>query len=235
MADNELTVKFGAQIEGLLAGVEEAKGAIEGFAAPITALQESLGGMAEAFAAAFAARSNLDWIGTVRGRVGWLLSPTLLVYGSGGFAYGGAKVSVAGALTQVPDVAGYSIAGPGSLAASGTAVGWTAGGGYGHSINGVGRNVAGFGVAYNFTNHIVGLYLGYDALWSKSQRQQNTVKGGITLNATIAPLTFLSSSLTNITATVGTGSMDTGAAIVDAIFALPDQPSGTLGLASAEW
>jgi outer membrane immunogenic protein len=32
---------------------------------------------------------GLDWIGTVRGRAGWLFMPSLLVYGTAGFAYGG--------------------------------------------------------------------------------------------------------------------------------------------------
>jgi len=32
---------------------------------------------------------GLNWIGTVRGRAGWLFTPTLLVYGTAGFAYGG--------------------------------------------------------------------------------------------------------------------------------------------------
>jgi len=85
--------------------------------------------------------------------------------------------------------------------------GWTAGGGYGHSVSGVGRNIAGLGVAYNFTNGIVGLYLGMDRLWSKTQLEQNTVKGGITINATIRPLSFISDSLTNITATMYAGEL----------------------------
>ena len=33
--------------------------------------------------------AGVDWIGTVRGRAGWLFVPSLLVYGTGGFAYGG--------------------------------------------------------------------------------------------------------------------------------------------------
>ena len=32
---------------------------------------------------------GIDWFGTVRGRAGWLFTPTLLVYGTAGFAYGG--------------------------------------------------------------------------------------------------------------------------------------------------
>ena len=34
-------------------------------------------------------RLALNWIGTVRGRAGWLFTPSLLVYGTAGFAYGG--------------------------------------------------------------------------------------------------------------------------------------------------
>jgi outer membrane immunogenic protein len=32
---------------------------------------------------------EIDYLGTVRGRLGWLVNPTLLVYGTGGLAYGG--------------------------------------------------------------------------------------------------------------------------------------------------
>jgi outer membrane immunogenic protein len=50
---------------------------------------------------------GLPWFGTVRGRIGYLVTPSLLVYGTGGFAYGGAEAF------------GYSA----------TLTGWTAGGG----------------------------------------------------------------------------------------------------------
>ena len=53
------------------------------------------------------ANANLSWFGTVRGRLGYLITPTLLIYGTGGFAYG-----------QV-DAWGFSS----------THTGWTAGGG----------------------------------------------------------------------------------------------------------
>jgi len=49
----------------------------------------------------------LNWIGTVRGRAGWLFTPSLLVYGTAGFAYGGVSAY------------GYND----------TRTGWTAGGG----------------------------------------------------------------------------------------------------------
>jgi outer membrane immunogenic protein len=35
---------------------------------------------------------SLPWFGTVRGRAGYLITPTLLLYGTGGFAYGGVDV-----------------------------------------------------------------------------------------------------------------------------------------------
>jgi len=51
--------------------------------------------------------ASVPWFGTVRGRAGWLITPTLLIYGTGGFAYGGVNWG------------GYTT----------TATGWTAGGG----------------------------------------------------------------------------------------------------------
>ena len=74
------------------------------------------------------ASRNLDYIGTVRGRLGWLFTPTLLLYGTGGFAYGGVNMNVSTvsllnppAATLNPFFAGTSF--------SDTATGWTAGGG----------------------------------------------------------------------------------------------------------
>jgi outer membrane immunogenic protein len=37
---------------------------------------------------AFTGAGGLDWFGTLRGRVGVTIMPTLLIYGTGGFAYG---------------------------------------------------------------------------------------------------------------------------------------------------
>ena len=50
---------------------------------------------------------GLPWFGTVRGRAGYLVTPTLLLYGTGGFAYGGVE----------------------AFQRSNTSTGWTAGGG----------------------------------------------------------------------------------------------------------
>jgi outer membrane immunogenic protein len=85
------------------------------------------------------AEQSTDWYGTVRGRAGWLATPNLLLFGTGGFAYG-----------RVEGSANYLINGPGSfsfLPVGGTGffcavgvpcfagssaeirTGWTAGGG----------------------------------------------------------------------------------------------------------
>ncbi len=62
--------------------------------------------------------TNVDWFGTVRGRVGYVFDRTL-IYGTGGFAYGGINRSFA--LSDSPVT--------GRISASNTETGWTAGGG----------------------------------------------------------------------------------------------------------
>jgi outer membrane immunogenic protein len=75
------------------------------------------------------ANGNMNFLGTVRGRLGYLAMPNLLVYGTGGLAYGNVTYSVD--LAQY----GYSSAGATTQAAfanannSAVQVGWTAGGG----------------------------------------------------------------------------------------------------------
>jgi outer membrane immunogenic protein len=71
---------------------------------------------------------RLDYLGTVRGRLGFTITPTLLVYGTGGLAYGQTKSSTS--ITQIVENAPalpdhYSSFG----SFSNTRVGWTAGGG----------------------------------------------------------------------------------------------------------
>src|SRR5262249_25336223 len=89
-----------------------------------------------------------DWFGTVRGRVGWLATPNLLLFGTGGFAYGRVSESADWALTAAPGAAitfgslippfGFVCnAGPPlpstttcfAGSSSGVRTGWTAGGG----------------------------------------------------------------------------------------------------------
>ncbi len=39
-------------------------------------------------------QGGVDWLGTVRGRIGYLWTPTLLIYGTGGLAYGNVYANV---------------------------------------------------------------------------------------------------------------------------------------------
>lgn len=75
------------------------------------------------------ANGNMDFFGTVRGRLGYLVMPTLMVYGTGGLAYGNVSYSVnlsqnglaaSGDANQIAWGSGYY---------SNVQVGWTAGGG----------------------------------------------------------------------------------------------------------
>ncbi len=67
--------------------------------------------------------SSLSYIGTARGRLGFLPSPTLLIYGTGGLAYGQANLSL-NQFQQFGVAVGWS-----NSTTSTTLVGWTAGGG----------------------------------------------------------------------------------------------------------
>lgn len=76
--------------------------------------------------------AGLDYLGTVRGRIGYLVMPNLLVYGTGGFAYGGARAQVSQFASETIEVRN-AVSGTGTWAGSGlqtqTLAGWTAGGG----------------------------------------------------------------------------------------------------------
>ena len=70
---------------------------------------------------------GIDWFGTVRGRVGVVLTPQWLLYATGGLAYGQAKSSFTTTDRTFGCVANASICATG--AASGIRTGWTVGAG----------------------------------------------------------------------------------------------------------
>lgn len=82
---------------------------------------------------------QVDWLGTVRGRLGVLAAPTLLVYGTGGLAYGEAKASTTISQTascifgtvgsSCPGAGGQTVSYGSTGAFSETRAGWTLGGG----------------------------------------------------------------------------------------------------------
>jgi outer membrane immunogenic protein len=92
--------------------------------------------------------ANVNWLGTVRARLGFLATPALLVYGTGGLAYGGVSASSAtysslqatgnnwGVCSQCSsggtELRGLGISAPAAASFgqySGARVGWSAGGG----------------------------------------------------------------------------------------------------------
>jgi len=72
------------------------------------------------------ATKRVDWLGTLRGRVGFLATPTTLFYVTGGLAYGGVKSNI-----NISQVHGGGSDTFGTLAGgfSDTNVGWTVGAG----------------------------------------------------------------------------------------------------------
>lgn len=85
-------------------------------------------------------QAGVDWFGTVRGRLGYLVTPTILAYATGGLAYGGVHAStrnlLAGTVSASTETAGEGVAPTSTLATPGlgnlsrTNVGWTVGGGF---------------------------------------------------------------------------------------------------------
>jgi outer membrane immunogenic protein len=86
---------------------------------------------AESFNATITAQKKLDYLGTVRGRLGFLWTPSLLVYGTGGLAYGRVHTGMTFA-TQVVTLGAIDPAFPAGFTTatfSNTRSGWTGGGG----------------------------------------------------------------------------------------------------------
>lgn len=83
---------------------------------------------------------------------------------------------------------------------------WTVVAGAGRSTTGS-KNLAFGDVCYAFNDN-VGAVIGYDYLWGHGASEFNSVKGGLTLQATIHPLAFIGSTFaTNIVGTPFVGAL----------------------------
>lgn len=90
-----------------------------------------------------ASSHQLDWFGTVRGRIGYLITDRFLAFGTGGLAYGETKAQ---ASISIINATGWNVVAPGSTiicqgfttclagASSKTSVGWSAGGGLEYAV-----------------------------------------------------------------------------------------------------
>jgi outer membrane immunogenic protein len=114
-----------AWVAGLEADIEGL--ANDGVSARITQVVPRTGFPGNNYTATVSVSDKLNYLGTVRGRLGYLITPTWLLYGTGGLAYGGASSSARIAGAETPNTGTNDIAGVGS--ASRTLVGWTAGAG----------------------------------------------------------------------------------------------------------
>jgi outer membrane immunogenic protein len=121
---NSLVAGLEADIQGVASSAGSSR---------IATLSAPAGDNFSNFVGQTSARGDLQYIGTVRGRLGWLATPTLLLYGTGGLAYGGVSLNTTTIVYN--DVFSFSnfplVLNPASGAVnySNTQVGWTAGGG----------------------------------------------------------------------------------------------------------
>jgi hypothetical protein len=86
---------------------------------------------------------------------------------------------------------------------------WGLAGGYGHSITGVGNNVAFEVLTYDLVTNVQntgfssGAIAGYDQLWGNHLKLLNSLSGGWQFSETMKPFAFVGSTfLTNVEATV---------------------------------
>jgi outer membrane immunogenic protein len=118
--NNAFVVGLEADIQGIAGS--SGSSSVSGFspmAVPSYALANNVASTATA-------SKSLDYLGTVRGRIGYLINPTLLVYGTGGLAYGGANLNTSIFASDTANVFQPTF---GGSSYSSTLVGWTAGGG----------------------------------------------------------------------------------------------------------
>jgi outer membrane immunogenic protein len=137
---------------------------------------------------------GLDYLGTVRGRVGYLIMPTLLAYATGGLAYGGVQASAA--MLQSDSPAAFNVTNTWGAAAtySNTRAGWTVGGGLEwmflpnwsakveylyYDLGSVRLSLAGAGKFYNENDPNPGAAYSAYAPYASTRFNGNVVRAGV--------------------------------------------------------
>jgi outer membrane immunogenic protein len=116
-------IGYNYQFNNWVAGIEAD---IQGIAGQ--AVNSSITGTTTVLSSTLSGSMDTRWLGTLRGRLGFLPAPTLLVYGTGGLAYG--EVQATTSLTQSDSSGNPAFTGSGTGDNfSYLVTGWTAGGG----------------------------------------------------------------------------------------------------------
>jgi outer membrane immunogenic protein len=104
---------------------------------------DTLIGAVGAFPVTNSLSEKIEWFGTVRGRIGPTVTPTILAYVTGGLAYGSVKATDTVSGTNVTNPGGQGVNGGtvltpvnGAFGGSSTRVGWTVGAGLEGAIGG---------------------------------------------------------------------------------------------------
>ena len=127
-----------AFLAGLEADIQGVTGGATGASSNALGLNPSLTwGAGNTLATSVSVSKSLNYLGTVRGRLGYLVTPTLLAFVSGGLAYGGVSSSASILQNISGPVDGVFFPGQGGIAGayftssafSDTRVGWTVGAG----------------------------------------------------------------------------------------------------------
>jgi outer membrane immunogenic protein len=125
-------IGYNLQFNAWIAGVESDFQGLSnsGTGLAVTATSGVPGFPTEAFTSTTAVSKSVDYLGTVRGRLGYLVTPGFMFYGTGGLAYGGVHATTSlvqsdSGITAGPVTATYSSVG----SVSQTRAGWVVGGG----------------------------------------------------------------------------------------------------------
>jgi outer membrane immunogenic protein len=115
-------IGYNYQINNWVAGIEAD---IQGIAGQ--AVNGSITATSGSITSTLTGSMDTRWLGTLRGRLGFLPAPTLLLYGTGGLAYG--EVGATTSLSQSDPSISFSGSGIGGDGFTQLVAGWTAGGG----------------------------------------------------------------------------------------------------------
>jgi outer membrane immunogenic protein len=129
-------------------------------------------------------QASIDWFGTVRGRFGWLISPTVMPYLTAGLAYGEVKTS--GNVSVTPNAC-LGLTGPCSFSwsKSGTNVGFA--GGFGVEAFFPGSTTWSWKVEYLYLNLGSLSFTGTDPVYHTSYSgttsfTDNIIRGGVNVH-----------------------------------------------------